>query len=136
MYRAVFWYLQELRNELEERRANLESVKQKSDSLVQDLSRVERNMVERWVVRLQTEHQKVMDALDSQNKALAEQAGERAIFQESLDKVNLWLQDKEQQVQKLSTVRLASGDVDKQIEKCKVGSYNTNSISIWVRLGG
>ena len=108
---------------MEDRRTNLENVRQKSDSLVQDLSRVERNMVERWIARLQTEHQKVMDALDSQNKSLAEQAGERAVFQESIDKVNLWLQDKEQEVQKLNTVRLTSGDVERQIEKCKVVSF-------------
>lgn len=61
-----------------------------------------------------------MDIVDSQNNALAEQAGEKALFQESLDKVNLWLQDKELEVQKLQGVRLASGDVEKQVDKCKV----------------
>ena len=109
----------DLRKELEEKRANLESVKHKSDSLIQDLSRVERNMVERWTARLSTENQRVMEIVDSQNKLLAEQAGEQAIFQESLNKVNLWLQDKEQEVQKLQQVRLTSSDIDKQIEKSK-----------------
>ena len=80
-------------------------------------------MVERWIARLTTENQKVMDIVENQNKTLAEHAGERAVFQESLDKVNLWLQDKEQEVQKLQHVRLMSNDVDKQIEKCKVSRF-------------
>ncbi|VDI42119.1 nesprin-1 [Mytilus galloprovincialis] len=117
----------DLRKELEEKRANLENVKQKSDSLIQDLSRVERNMVERWIAKLTTESQKVMDIVDSQNNALAEQAGEKALFQESLDKVNLWLQDKELEVQKLQGVRLASGDVEKQVDKCKTLQSEVNA---------
>ena len=116
---------------MEEKRANLESVKHKSDSLIQDLSRVERNMVERWTARLSTENQRVMEIVDSQNKLLAEQAGEQAIFQESLNKVNLWLQDKEQEVQKLQQVRLTSSDIDKQIEKSKV-SINIFSCNLYI----
>ena len=116
---------------MEEKRANLESVKHKSDSLIQDLSRVERNMVERWTARLSTENQRVMEIVDSQNKLLAEHAGEQAIFQESLNKVNLWLQDKEQEVQKLQQVRLTSSDIDKQIEKSKV-SINIFSCNLYI----
>lgn len=112
--------LQELVGELESRQMTLDNVARKVEALIQDLPRKERDMVEKWVSAINTDHQRVYGLAMDKQKLLAENIGHRELFQASLERVNMWLQTKERDANKLEAVRYHSSEAEKQLEKCKV----------------
>ncbi|KAK3091950.1 hypothetical protein FSP39_023939 [Pinctada imbricata] len=105
--------------ELEVKQATVDIVKEKVKGLIDDLPREEREAVDKWLSDLSERHHDVYRQAEDKRKLLAASVSQREQFQAALEKIYQWLQGKEREGEKLHTLRLAAGDVEKQLDKCK-----------------
>jgi hypothetical protein len=112
---------QVLCEELQSKQATIGIVKGKVEDLMRDLPRSERDVVEQWVTEVCDQHHKVYSLAADQHKLLASSVKQREDFYCKLQQFYQWLQSKEKEAGKLQKVYLASQDVEKQVERCRVG---------------
>jgi len=108
--------------ELEERQTTLDAVVHKMEGILKDLPRKERETAESWMGTINAEHQRVYALAIEKQKLMSESVQHRELFHNGLERVNLWLQDKENRADDLQPIRLHSSDVEKQLDKSKVCS--------------
>ena len=107
--------------DLENRQFTLDTVNKKVETILPDLSARDRVEMEQSLHALSSEHQRVYEVALAQKNLLADAVNAREVFHVGLERVELWLQDKEAVVTKLDKLKLTAADVEKQAEKAKVG---------------
>ena len=108
--------------DLENRQFTLDTVNKKVETILPDLSARDRVEMEQSLQALTSEHQRVYEVALDQKNLLAEAVNARELFHVGLERVELWLQDKEAAVESLDKMKLTATDVEKQAEKARVGS--------------
>lgn len=68
------------------------------------------------------EHNRVYGVAVERKNLLSDALNAREVFQVGLDRVIVWLEDKEQKITKLEKHKLLANDVEKQTEKAKVST--------------
>ena len=106
--------------DLENRQFTLDTVNKKVETILPDLSARDREEMEQSLHALGTEHQRVYEVAITQKNLLAESLNTREVFQVGLERVELWLHDRETSIANLEKLRLTAADVEKQAEKAKV----------------
>ena len=109
--------------DLENRQFTLDTVNKKVETILPDLSIKDREEMEQSLHALGSEHQRVYEVALAQKNLLAEALNVREVFQVGLERVDLWLQEKQRAVTNLEKMRLSSADVEKQAEKVKVRGF-------------
>ena len=116
----VFLLFQNLCMDLENRQFTLDTVNKKVETILPDLSARDREEMEQSLHALGSEHQRVYEVAIAQKNLLAESLNTREVFQVGLERVELWLHDRETSIANLEKLRLTAADVEKQAEKAKV----------------
>ena len=106
--------------EIEDRQAILAKVQRHGETVIPDLSRGEREALERSVQNIQVEQQKVQELSTTRRQHLQQAAQEREDFVHQHDRMLLWLQEKERLVQKAEPIKLQALDIEKQNDRYKV----------------
>ena len=119
-YTVSTFHFQNLCMDLENRQFTLDTVNKKVETILPDLSIKDREEMEQSLHALGSEHQRVYEVALAQKNLLAEALNVREVFQVGLERVDLWLQEKQRAVTNLEKMRLSSADVEKQAEKVKV----------------
>ena len=110
--------------DLENRQFTLDTVNKKVETILPDLSARDRVEMEQSLQALTSEHQRVYEVALAQKNLLTEAVNARELFHVGLERVELWLQDKEAAIENLDKMKLTAVDVEKQAEKAKVSDYN------------
>ena len=127
------FHFQNLCMDLENRQFTLDTVNKKVETILPDLSIKDREEMEQSLHALGSEHQRVYEVALAQKNLLAEALNVREVFQVGLERVDLWLQEKQRAVTNLEKMRLSSADVEKQAEKVKVrGLVKKSEKDKWV----
>lgn len=105
---------------MQSKQATIGIVKGKVEDLMRDLPQSERDVVDQWVVEVYDQHHKVYSLATDQHKLLASSVRQREDFYYKLQQLYQWLQSKEKEACKFQSVHLASQDVEKQVERCRV----------------
>ena len=136
----MFFFLQGLCSELENRQFTLDNVNKKVESVLPDLTPKDREEMENSMKSLSSEHNRVYSVAVEQKHLLTEALNAREVFQVGLDRVNHWLEDREEKITKLEKHKLIAADVEKQMEKAKVSSKKQSTfvlqsvLIIWVSI--
>lgn len=125
--------LQGLCSKLENRQFTLDTVNKKVEAVLADLTPKDREEMEQSIKSLSTEHNRVYSIAVEQKNMLTEALNAREVFQVGLDRVNLWLDDREMKISKLEKHKLTANDVEKQMEKAKVRTRNVCHVSLKYR---
>lgn len=122
LYRMLFvlLFLQHLCSELENRQFTLDTVNKKVESVLPDLTPKDREEMENSIKALSTEHNRVYGVAVEQKNLLSEAMNTREVFKVGFDRVNQWIDEREQRLDKLEQVKLMSNEIEKQVEKSKV----------------
>lgn len=120
--------MQGLCSELETKQFTLETVNKKVESVLPDLTPKDREEMENSIKSLSTEHNRVYGVAVERKNLLSDALNAREVFQVGLDRVNVWLEDKEQKITKLEKHKLLANDVEKQTEKAKVSRKELFSV--------
>lgn len=105
--------------ELQSKEATIETVKGKVEELIGDLPHSERAFVDDWITQVCDQHQKVYSLAADHQKLLASSVEQRKKVHHKLQQICQWLQKKEREISKFHLLRLASQEVEKQLERCK-----------------
>lgn len=106
--------------DLENRQFTLDTVNKKVETILPDLSVEDRQKMEESLRALSSEHERVYEVALAQKNLLADALNAREVFQVGLERVELWLNDKEAGIEKLLEIKLTAAEVEKQAEKAKV----------------
>lgn len=108
---------------MQSKEATIETVKGKVEELIGDLPHSERAFVDDWITQVCDQHQKVYSLAADHQKLLASSVEQRKKVHHKLQQICQWLQKKEREISKFHLLRLASQEVEKQLERCKVREF-------------
>lgn len=121
---------QALCSELENRQFTLDTVNKKVEAVLLDLTPKDREEMENSVKKLSIEHTRVYGVAIERKNVLAEALNAREVFAFGLERVNMWLEDKQTKLADLYPLRLVAAEVEKQIDKAKVILMNSSVLGV------
>lgn len=98
----------------------LAAVGQQRSSLARDLTTPERQQLDTRYAHIQAQHNQLQQTAADKHKQLAKRMAEKESFQQDLDKLRCWLEDKEAAVAMPTQPKLKSADTHRDIQHAKV----------------
>ncbi|GFO48203.1 nesprin-1-like [Plakobranchus ocellatus] len=107
-------------HELSVKQSTLDAVSEKAQAILADLPSKERHTMEQLLAKVQTKHNELFGQVSEKCRQLEDEVDLAKEIQERLSQHKVWLEEAKTAAEEFDVIRLASADVDKQLDKCKL----------------
>ena len=92
----------------------------------------EREIMEKKIKDLRDDHKRLRESAADKRKLLTKGVSEREVFQDDLDRILNWLQEKEQSFDPATQkIPLKHSDISKTMEGVKVSEFHRHSVHLF-----